>query len=86
MTIAVAVVVGAALNFTPIDPVKALFWSAVINGVVAVPVMVMMMLLAARPKVMGRFTLTPGLKVVGWAATVVMAAAAVGMFATMGKS
>ena len=85
-TIAVAVVVGAALNFTPIDPVKALFWSAVINGVVAVPVMVMMMLLTARPKVMGRFTISLGLKVVGWAATAVMAAAAVGMFATMGQS
>ena len=84
-TIAIAVAVGAALNFSPIDPVKALFWSAVINGVVAVPVMVMMMLLTARPKVMGRFTLTPGLKVVGWAATVVMAAAAVAMFATMGQ-
>ena len=85
VTIAVAVAVGAALNFTPIDPVRALFWSAVINGVVAVPVMVMMMLLTVRPKVMGRFTLSVGLKIVGWAATAVMAAAAVGMFATMGQ-
>jgi len=85
-TIAVAVVVGAGLNFTPIDPVKALFWSAVINGVVAVPVMVMMMLLTVRREVMGRFTLPIGLKIVGWAATIVMAAAAVGMFATMGRS
>ena len=85
-TIAVSVGVGAALNFTPIDPVKALFWSAVINGVVAVPVMVMMMLLTARPKVMGRFTLSIGLKIVGWAATAVMAAAALGMFATLGRS
>ena len=85
VTIALAVVVGAALNFTPIDPVKALFWSAVINGVVAVPVMVMMMLLTVRPKVMGRFTLSAGLKVVGWTATVVMMAAAVGMFATLGQ-
>jgi Mn2+/Fe2+ NRAMP family transporter len=58
----------------------------VINGVVAVPVMVMMMLLTARSEVMGRFTLTPGLKIVGWAATAVMAAAAIGMFATMGRS
>ena len=82
--IAGATVVGAALNFTPIDPIKALFWSAVINGVVAVPVMTMMMLLASRKAVMGRFTLTGPLKVVGWVATLVMAAAAVGMFATMG--
>jgi Mn2+/Fe2+ NRAMP family transporter len=85
-TIAVSVLVGAALNFSPIDSVKALFWSAVINGVVAVPVMAMMMLLTVQPKVMGRFTLSLGLKVVGWAATVVMAAAAVGMFATLGQS
>ena len=84
--IAGATVVGAALNFTPIDPIKALFWSAVINGVVAVPVMTMMMLLASRTAVMGRFTLTGPLKVVGWVATLVMAAAAVGMFATMGSS
>jgi len=83
-TIAVATIVGAALNFTPIDPIKALFWSAVINGVVAVPVMVMMMLLASRPKVMGRFALTRGLKIVGWLATAVMAVAAIGMFATIG--
>jgi Mn2+/Fe2+ NRAMP family transporter len=83
-TIAVATVVGAAFNFTPIDPIKALFWSAVINGVVAVPVMVMMMLLACRADIMGRFTLTRGLKWGGWAATGVMALAAVGMIATIG--
>ena len=84
-TIAVATVIGAGLNFTPIDPIKALFWSAVINGVVAVPVMVMMMLLASRPKIMGRFSLSLGLKIVGWAATAVMAFAAVGMIATIGQ-
>ena len=84
-TIAVATLIGAILNFTPIDPIKALFWSAVINGVVAVPVMVMMMLLASRPQVMGRFFLKPGLKIVGWLATGAMAAAAIGMFATIGQ-
>ena len=83
-TIAIATVIGAGLNFSPIDPIKALFWSAVINGVVAVPVMVMMMLLASRPKIMGRFVVALGLKVVGWAATVVMAVAAVAMIATIG--
>jgi NRAMP (natural resistance-associated macrophage protein)-like metal ion transporter len=82
-TIAVATVIGAILNFTPIDPMKALFWSAVINGVVAVPVMVMMMLLSSRRAAMGKFKLPLGLKIVGWAATVVMAAAAIGMFATL---
>jgi Mn2+/Fe2+ NRAMP family transporter len=84
-TIAVCTLVGALLNFTPIDPIKALFWSAVINGVVAVPVMVLMMHLSSRRTVMGDFKLHWGLKTIGWLATAVMAAAAVGMFATMGQ-
>ncbi|MDQ2859014.1 MAG: divalent metal cation transporter [Candidatus Eremiobacteraeota bacterium] len=83
--IALATGVGALLNFTPIDPVKALFWSAVINGVVAVPVMVMMMLLATRKDVMGSFVVSGPVRVTGWIATVVMALAAIGMFATMGS-
>jgi NRAMP (natural resistance-associated macrophage protein)-like metal ion transporter len=83
--IAIAFVVGVILNFVHIDPIKALFWSAVINGVVAVPVMAMMMLLASRSVVMGRFVLPWPLKVLGWAATVAMAAAAIGMFATWGS-
>ncbi len=83
--IAAATAIGVLLNFTPIDPIKALFWSAVINGVVAVPVMVMMMLLAARSEVMGRFAIGPTLRVIGWLATGVMAAAAIGMFATWGS-
>jgi Mn2+/Fe2+ NRAMP family transporter len=76
--------VGATLNFTPLDPIKALFWSAVINGVAAVPIMIMIMLMASRPKVMRQFTLGPWLKTLGWLATAVMAAAAIGMFATLG--
>src|SRR6266446_6547836 len=48
--------IGVALNFTAIDPVKALIWSAVINGVISVPIMAVMMLMAARPEIMGRFT------------------------------
>ena len=83
--IAAATLVGAVLNFTPLDPIKALFWSAVINGVAAVPIMVMIMLLGSRQKVMRQFTLSPWLKSLGWLATAVMAAAAVGMFATWGE-
>lgn len=82
-TIAVAVILGALLNFSPLDPIKALFWSAVVNGVVAVPVMVMIMVLASRRIVMGDFSLRPLLKTVGWISTIVMFLAAVGMFATM---
>jgi len=80
--IAAATAVGALLNVVGIDPVRALFWSAVVNGVVAVPVMAAMMVLAARPAVMGRFTLGRTLEVLGWAATAVMTAAAGAMFAT----
>jgi Mn2+/Fe2+ NRAMP family transporter len=81
--IAIATIVGGAMNFTSIDPIKALFWSAVINGVVAVPVMVMMMRLSSNPEAMGEFKLHKTLRVLGWIATLVMASAAVGMFATM---
>jgi NRAMP (natural resistance-associated macrophage protein)-like metal ion transporter len=78
-TIAMATMVGAAINFSPINPIKALFWSAVINGVVAVPVMAIMMLLTASPKIMGKFVIGGALRAVGWIATAVMAAAVVGM-------
>jgi len=83
-TIAAAIMVGALLNFSSLDPVKALFWSAVLNGVVAVPVMVMMLMMAVRRDVMGDFTIGPLLKVMGWLATAAMALAAIGMFATWG--
>ena len=83
-TIAVAGLIGVVLNLAHLDPIKALFWSAVINGVTAVPIMGMIMLLASRRTAMGEFTIHTGLRLVGWLATAVMAAAAVGMFATMG--
>ena len=74
--------IGGLMNFTPIDPIKALFWSAVINGIVAVPVMVLLMLLGSRQAVMGQFKIGRALKTVGWLATGVMTLAAIGMFAT----
>jgi Mn2+/Fe2+ NRAMP family transporter len=80
--IALATLGGVLLDFTPIDPIRALFWSAVINGVIAVPIMVVMMLLADDSRVMGAFTVTRRLKVLGWLATWTMAAAVVAMFVT----
>ncbi len=80
-TIAAATLIGGVLNFTPIDPVKALFWSAVINGVVAVPVMVMTRRMATSKKIMGTFQVRGLLRVLGWLATATMAIAAIGMFA-----
>jgi Mn2+/Fe2+ NRAMP family transporter len=81
-TIAAATLLGIVLNLTPIDPIAALFWSAVINGVVAVPVMAVMMLIATNAKIMRRFKLGMALTVTGWIATAVMAVAAIGMAVT----
>jgi NRAMP (natural resistance-associated macrophage protein)-like metal ion transporter len=80
--IAVATLVGTLICFSPLEPIKALFWSAVINGIVAAPVMAMMMLMAANQKVMGKFAVTGALRVVGWIATGAMAVAAVSMILT----
>jgi NRAMP (natural resistance-associated macrophage protein)-like metal ion transporter len=78
-TIAVGMALGVALNFSPIDPIKALYYSAVLNGVVAVPVMVMMMRLTRRPAIMASFTLPRSLQAMGWLATAAMAATVVAM-------
>lgn len=82
-TIAISTLVGIAVNFSSIDPIKALFWSAVINGAVSVPIMVMMMLMTSRIDVMGENTVTGLLRWTGWLSTGVMAIAVVVMFATM---
>ena len=71
------------IDFTAIDPIKALVWAAIVNGVIAVPIMAVMMLLAANPKVMGGFPVSGRLRALGWFATLVMFAAVVAMFATL---
>lgn len=81
--IALATVGGVLLNFAPIDPIKALFWSAVINGVIALPIMVVMMLLGSNESVMGRFVIGKRLRWLGWLATLIMAIAVAAMFATL---
>jgi Mn2+/Fe2+ NRAMP family transporter len=78
--IALTMAVGVALQWTPITPMKALFWSAVINGVTAVPLMAVILILAAKKSVMGDHRATPSLIVLGWIATAVMGVAAVMMF------
>ncbi|SAL78416.1 natural resistance-associated macrophage protein [Caballeronia telluris] len=78
--IVLATLVGLALDFTSIDPIRALFWSAVINGVTSVPIMVLMMLMASNQKVMGTFVTPVPLRVLGWLSTGVMAAAVIAMF------
>ena len=79
--VAFATLGGMALTFSPIDPIKALFWSAIINGVISVPVLVVMMVLAGDARVMGKFVASRRLKLAGWAAALVMAAAVCAMFA-----
>ncbi|MBV8101793.1 MAG: divalent metal cation transporter [Verrucomicrobia bacterium] len=77
--LALSTIIGLVLNFIGINPIRALVWSAIINGVTAAPIMCFIMLMATSRKVMGGFTLPLYLKVFGWGATLVMAAAAVGM-------
>jgi Mn2+/Fe2+ NRAMP family transporter len=74
--IAVSVLLGLVIQYSPISPMKALFWSAVINGVVAVPLMAVIILLAGKRTVMGDFTASKSLIVLGWIGTGVMAVAA----------
>ncbi|HEY1503995.1 MAG TPA: divalent metal cation transporter [Stellaceae bacterium] len=81
-TIALATGFGMIFNLLPIDPIKALFWTAVLNGVVAVPIMVMTMLMAGQKRVMGNFVLPRSLAVMGWIATAVMCAVAVALIVT----
>ena len=78
--IALAFALGLGMLALPIDPIKALFWSAVLNGVIAVPLMVATMLVASSRQRLGPFVAGPAQRIFGWIATVVMAAAAVAMF------
>jgi len=80
--VALGTLLGIALNLTPLDPIRALYWSAVLNGVIAVPLMAMIMLMASRERVMGRFVASTRLKLGGWLATALMAAASLAMIAT----
>jgi|SRR5665213_725453 len=81
-TITLATVVGTAVEFSPINPIKALYWSAVINGVVSCPVMLTMMLMTARSDIMGENTIHGPLRWIGWLATGVMTVAVAGMIFT----
>jgi Mn2+/Fe2+ NRAMP family transporter len=80
--IAAATLIGVLINFVDLDPIKALFWSAVINGIVAVPLMAVIMLMAMQRRVMGPFILPRPLWAMGWLSTAAMAIAVAAMFAT----
>ncbi|WP_269504528.1 NRAMP family divalent metal transporter [Burkholderia sp. IMCC1007] len=78
--IALAIIGGVAITFMHFDPIRALYWSAVINGVAAVPIMVVMMLMAGSKRIMGEFAIKGTLAWGGWTATAAMAIAALGIF------
>jgi Mn2+/Fe2+ NRAMP family transporter len=78
--IAVSVLLALVIQYSPISPMRALFWSAIINGIVAVPLMVVIILIVSSKTVMGKFTASRPIIILGWIATLVMGAAAVRMF------
>jgi NRAMP (natural resistance-associated macrophage protein)-like metal ion transporter len=78
--IIISMVIAVGVLFSPLDPIKALFWSAVINGIIAVPIMAAMMVVASRRDEMGVFVATRTQLILGWTATAVMAVAAAAMF------
>ncbi len=81
--IAASTLIGFGLTFTPLDPIRMLIWSAIINGVVAVPIMAMMMLIVTHKSTMGRFRASRLLAIAGWGATTLMAATVTAMVVSM---
>jgi NRAMP (natural resistance-associated macrophage protein)-like metal ion transporter len=83
--LSVATLIGVMLNFVGINPIKALFWSAVINGLAAPPIMIVMMLMTANKKITGALRLPLPQKILGWAATLVMFLVAAATIVSFGK-
>jgi Mn2+/Fe2+ NRAMP family transporter len=77
--IAASTILGTSIDFTPLDPIKALVWSAVVNGIIAVPIMAVMMWLGSNSDILGEYTLSRRHSSLGWFATAVMAAAVIAM-------
>ena len=78
--IGLSILLGVAVDLSPLDPIKALFWSAVLNGIITVPILVAVMIVASRRDQMGEFVATASQRVIGWGTTAVMAIAAISMF------
>ncbi|SRR5581483_733621 len=79
--IAASTLIGVVIHFSPIDPIRALFWSAVINGVLSVPILAVTMIIATQPRIMGGLVLPAYLRWGGWISTVILAIVVVGMLA-----
>jgi Mn2+/Fe2+ NRAMP family transporter len=81
--IGIAILLGVAVDLSPLDPIKALFWRAVVNGVITVSILVAVMIVVSRQQQMGKFVATTSQRVIGWATVAMMAVAAVAMFVLM---
>jgi Mn2+/Fe2+ NRAMP family transporter len=77
-----ATLTGILLNFVGIDPIRALYWSAVLNGIVSAPLMVVLMLMSSNRAVVGKFVLPGYLRILGWTATAIMIVVAAGFLLT----
>nr|MDP9127505.1 divalent metal cation transporter [Pseudomonadota bacterium] len=82
-TLAGATLIGTMVNFTSVNPIKALFWSTVLNGIIAVPMMFVMMHMASSKRIMGAYTTPVMLRALGWFSTFVMTIVVGAMFVTM---
>jgi NRAMP (natural resistance-associated macrophage protein)-like metal ion transporter len=80
LILSASTLLGVAIDFSGIDSIRMLLWAAMVNGVISVPIMAVMMLLAVKPDVMGPFVISTRLRALGWLATAVMAAAVAAMF------
>ena len=80
--LAAAIIIGTGLNFIGLDPIRALYWSAVVNGVVSVPLMLVLMLMSMKKAVVGKFVLPMYLRALGWVATGVMLLASLAFVAS----
>jgi NRAMP (natural resistance-associated macrophage protein)-like metal ion transporter len=83
VVIALAIVLGIGVDFSPLDPIKALFWSAVLNGLITVPILAAMMIVGSRPERMDGFSASTLQRIFGWLTTAVMTAASIAMFVLM---
>ena len=86
MVIAISMLVAMQINFMNINPISALFWTAVINGFLAPPLLVIIMVISNRRKIMGKWVNGPLVNVLGWATAVAMFAAAIALVVTWGKA
>jgi len=81
--LAISTLLGLFIIYTKINPIQALFWTAVINGIISAPVMIVVMIMATRQKIMGQFTISRGWSILGWAATAVMTISVIIFFITL---